>query len=148
MSDPLSVTASVIGVATLAYQSCKALNDIISSFVDAPKTLRDMCRDLDALQSLLASLQVAVDGVPDASLSADQRACLAELKPPVQSCHISCDDFIGKLAKVTSHSEEGGRVNWLDRARLHFNEKDITSLKSRLGDCKQTLNVALGVVTL
>lgn len=147
MSDPLGGSASVIAVITLAYQSCKALNDVIGSFVNAPKTLQHLRGDLDVLQHLIRSIQSVVDGATKAQLSVDQETCIVELVPGVQSCQGACDDFTQKLSKITSHSKDN-QVSWLDRTRIHFNEKDIIILKSRLGDCKNTLDIALGVATL
>lgn len=150
MADPLSVTASVIAVVTAACQSCKALSDLISSFLNAPKDLLNLRGDLDALQAVIESLEHAVSpGSPDAasSLSTEQKSCMKELVPAMRSCQTACDDFAQRLSKAMSHSPQG-RVSLIHRAKWHFNEKDIMFLQSRLGDCKQTLSVALGVVTL
>jgi hypothetical protein len=86
MADLLSIAASVIVVATLAYQSCKTLNEAIGSFVNAPKTLQALRRDLDALQTLLDLLQGAVGGVPNDALSPNQRSCFEALKPALEGC--------------------------------------------------------------
>lgn len=147
MADPLSISASAIAVITLAAQSCKALNDIIAGFVNAPKTLQDLRGDLGNVQHLIQSLESVVGGATRTQLSVDQRTCIAELVPAMQNCQGACDDFRAKLSKITSHSKED-QVSWIDRSRIHFNEKEIMLLKSRLGDCKETLDVALGVVTL
>lgn len=150
MADPLSITASVIGVITAACQSCKALSDLIYSFVNAPKNLSNLRGDLNTLRALIESLEQTVSPVsPDAItyLSTEQNSCMKELVPAISSCQTACDDFAQRLSKATSRSPQG-RVSLIDRAKWQFNEKDIIVLRSRLGDCKQTLSVALGVVTL
>ena len=144
MADPLSVSVSVAEVANSAYQSCKALNETIGGFINAPKIFQDLRRDLVALQSLLDSLQGALHDVPNAALSVNQRNCFEELKPAMRGCQAICDDFVQKLSKIANHSDTE-RVNWGDRVRLHFNEKDAILLKGRLGDYTQTFDVALGV---
>jgi hypothetical protein len=147
MGDPLSVTAGVIAVAGLAYSSAKALNEAIASFLNAPKVLRDIGKDLGILQNLLQALQQPLDGVPNADLSNDQKACFESLKPALEACKGMCDDFTLKLSKMTSHSQ-ADKVSWRDRARLHFNEKDVALLQSDLEKHKQTVDVAIGVATL
>ncbi|ETS76325.1 hypothetical protein PFICI_11712 [Pestalotiopsis fici W106-1] len=145
MADPLSITASAIGVITAAFQSCQALNGLVSSWANAPKTLKDLRGDLSALQNLIQSLQREVATSDD--LSAEQRTCILELVPAIESCRDACEGFSARVSRATSHSKDD-QVAFLDRARLYLGEKDIQTFKSRLGDCKQTLNVALGVVTL
>ena len=147
MTDPLSITASVIAVAGLAYSSAKTLNEVIRSFSNAPKVLQDIGRDLQILQNLLQALQQPLNGVPNANLSEDEKACYESLRPALQACKSLCDEFSAHLSKMTSHSQ-GDKVNWWDRARLHFNEKDVALLKSDLEKHKQTVDIAIGVATL
>ena len=147
MGDPLSVTAGVIAVAGLAYTSAKTLKDAISSFLNAPEVLRDIGNDLGIFQNVLQSLQQPLVGVPNANLSDDQKACFESLKPALGACRGMCDEFACKLSKMTSHSQPD-KVNWWDRARLHFNEKDLALLKSNLEKHKQTVDVAIGVATM
>ena len=146
MGDPLSVTAGVIAVAGLAYSSAKVLKEMIASFSNAPKLLQNIGEDLQVLQSLIQALQQPLDGVLDADLSDDQKACFESLKPALEACKRTCDDFVSKLSKMTSHSRADS-VSWWDRARLHFNEKDVALLKSDLEIHKQTVDVTIGVAT-
>jgi hypothetical protein len=147
MPEPLSITAGVIAVGGLAYSSCKALNDTISSFRNAPKMLSDLRGDLDTIQNLLQSLEAALNGVEDSALSADQKSCFVNLQPAIKGCKVTCDGFAAKLSKITSHSD-ADHVSLLDRGRLQFNEKEISMLKAGLERDKQTLDIAVGVATL
>ena len=147
MGDPVSVTASVIAVAGFAYSSAKTLKEAIVSFLNAPKVLRDIGEDLGILQNLLQALQQPLKRVSNADLSNDQKACFESLKPALEACKGMCDNFALKLSKMTSHSQ-ADKVDWRDRARLHFNEKDIAMLKSDLEKHKQTVDVAIGIATL
>ena len=147
MADPCSVTASVIAVAGLAYSSAKKLKELITSFSDAPQVLHDLGTDLGLLQSLMQALQQSLEGVSNADLSNDQKACFESLKPALEACKGMCDTFTSKLSKMTSRSQ-AGRVNWWDRARIHFNTNDIAILKSDLEKYKQTVDVAIEVATL
>lgn len=143
----MDITASIIAVGTLAYQSCKSLNDFIGSFRNAPATLQALRSDLQVFQNLIELLQTSLARVGDVDLTAEQLSCLEALESAIKSCQIACGHFADKLAKATSRSDDG-HVSFLDRARLHFGEKDTLLLKSRLGDCKETLDFALAIVTL
>ena len=147
MADPLSVTAGVIAVAGLACSSAKALQEVITSFSNAPEVLRDIGKDLGILQRLLESLQQPLNEVPNADLSDDQKACFESLKPALQACSEMCRGFTSKLSKMTSHSQ-ADKVNWWDRAKMYFNEKDLALLKSNLEKYKQTVDIAIGVATM
>ncbi|KAF4459313.1 glycosyl family 43 [Fusarium albosuccineum] len=151
MGDPLSVTASVIAVANLALKSCQALQNTISSFKNAPKTVKDLQSDLSNLQKQLDSLHTWLNSTRrpdgDQNLIDNQQELVKQLKPALQGCQEYCDDFTQRLSRLTSKSDTD-RVDWKDKARLHFHEDDISLLKSRLGDYKQTLGIALSITTL
>ena len=93
MGDPLSVTDSVIAVAGLAFKSAKTLNEAIASFANAPELLRDLGKGLGILQNILQALKEELDGVPNADLANDQKACFEGLKPPLGACEEVCDRF-------------------------------------------------------
>ena len=147
MSDPLSISASVIAVAGLAYSSCKVLSDTIKSFRNAPKTLADIRTELSAIRNLLDSLINTLGGVENIALSNNQRTCFINLESAIKHCETTCKDFTGRLSRITSHSGTD-HVNWFDRTRLHFNENDVSLLRAALERDKQTLDFALGVATL
>ncbi|KAI1213193.1 uncharacterized protein F4807DRAFT_413235 [Annulohypoxylon truncatum] len=145
MADPLSITASVIAVATLAYQSLKSLSNTISALKHAPENLKDLRNDLDILQSLLDSLQKELGSTK--SVNQTQSLTFGRLKPALDDCKAACDGFNAKLIRLTSHSGTD-HVNWFDRLRLQFKEDDILLFKAKLANCKQTLDIALGVATI
>ena len=55
MSDPLSITASVITVAGLAYNSVKTLHDFCTGIRDAPRTIQETNVDLNEISKVLLS---------------------------------------------------------------------------------------------
>ena len=105
MGDPLSVTDGVIAVAGLAFKSAKTLNEAIASFANAPELLRDLGKGLGSLHTVLQALKEGLDGVPNADLSNDQKACFEGLKPALGACREVCDRFALQsmsVANVTS----------------------------------------------
>ncbi|KAJ3534691.1 hypothetical protein NM208_g7437 [Fusarium decemcellulare] len=150
MADPLSIAASVVAVATLAYKSCQALNDTISSLKNVPKIIQDLRNDLNTLQSQLHTLKAGLDDIRQQGgqgLAAGQQERLRELEPALKACQECCEEFTRKLLDKTSHSG-ANHVDWRDRWRLHFNDNEFSLLKSRLSNYKQTLEIALSIMTI
>ena len=61
--DPLSITASVVGITTAALQSAQFLVKTIDNVKDAPHTIKDISTDLRVVESVLQDLNTkAQDG--------------------------------------------------------------------------------------
>lgn len=144
--DPLSITSSVIAVTSLAYNSCKALNDIIKGLTNTPDTLQTLRNSLDAFEAVIRPLERDLSGLEDAVFSPEQQASLRALSPVVRSCRSTCDEFT-RLTGLTSHSDEQ-RIALRDRIRLHFHDNDVRLLKENLAQCQRTLSDALGYAGL
>lgn len=145
--DPLSITASVISVTSLAYQSCKALRNLIKGLTNAPDTLKALYNTLETFENVTKSLQNELDGLEDSALSPDQKDSLRALEPVMRHCNTVCDAFGTRLAELTSHSDQD-HITWVDRFRLRFNDSDIQILKENLAQCQRTLNDALSFTNL
>lgn len=146
--EPLSITAAVIGVVRLTYDSCKSLNEKLKGIKNAPEKLETLHRDLDAFQAILNSQgEASFSGLEDVALSSDQQASLKALLTVMEGCRTVCEAFEKKISHLTSHSDEN-RMALRDRIRLHFNDSDIGLLKENLAQSQRTLNDALGFANL
>jgi hypothetical protein len=148
MTDPLSITASVIAVAALAYSSSQLLYETISGIREAPETFMHLKTDLQTLSQTINSLQQGLKkSDTDAGLSEMQKSNLREIKPTLEACHNACDAFKGKVDKIMRHSKDG-HTSLRDRLKLQFQEKEIGAFQARLGSYKSTLAIALEFSTL
>jgi hypothetical protein len=148
MSDPLSITASVAAIATIAYASSKALYEIIRDIHDAPKLFLNLTIDLEALQAVLTALKTEFEGNGrDAALSEAQRSCLKELGPSLRGCSNACDKFKSRLQELMSNSHDG-HTSFRDRVKLQFHDKEVSAFRFRLASYKSTLSVGLGFASL
>jgi len=147
MAEAIGPAASVIGIATLAYSSSKALYELLNGIHQAPKTLEFLKTDLDALQKLLSSLKVELKHKPDQNLSDGLKQCLKEVERSLKGCSKACDEFREKLSKITSHSTEQ-HTSLRDKVKLQFQEKEITTLRYRLASYKATLNIAISFTSM
>lgn len=145
--EPLSITASVIGVTRLTYDSCKALNHIIKGLKNAPASLEALQKGLNSFEAVIKPLEQDFADVDDPDLSPHQRASLGALQPVLQLCRTACDGFSERLTELTSHSDDN-RFALRDRFRLHFNDSDIRVLKENLAQGQRTLSDALGFANL
>ncbi len=102
MSNPFSISAGVIRVAELAHSSCKALNDMIKGYLNAPQSLSDLGRDLEKVQSVLKSLIGALNKVENSTLSPDLQSCLINLEPAIRQFKAAYDEFTVRLSKIAS----------------------------------------------
>jgi len=146
MTDPLSVTASIIAVAGLAYSSSKALYEIIPTIRDAPQVFQNLNQSIAALSQILNALKTNLDG-RGARLSESQIACLQEAKPTLEGCDLACKDFKTMMEGLTAHSQDGRR-SFRDSIKLNFQNKRIADFRMRVVDWKESLALALDVALL
>lgn len=147
MAEALGLAASIIAIATLAYDSSKRLFEILDGIQKAPKAISEPKTDIGALQQLLKSLSSEVEGTDDADLPDRFKKYLEELKPSLEGCTNACIQFEEKISKITSHSDEK-HTSFRDSVRLQFQEKEILTFRYRLASCKATLNIALTMAHL
>jgi hypothetical protein len=143
MADGLSIAASVIAVAGLAYSSSKMLYQFIADIHDAPKTFLDLNTDIEALYKTIYSLKQELNDQDKATALSDaQKSNLREIEPSLEGCRDACNEFKGKLDKLMSHSK-GDYTSIRDRVKLQFKDKEIAAFRMRLGSYKSTLAIAL-----
>lgn len=78
MSDPLSVTASVLAVATAAFQVAKALNELAEGIGSAGAEVRFYANELDSFAKLLRVIETHVSDREDEA-SAVEHGLLLEI---------------------------------------------------------------------
>jgi hypothetical protein len=143
MADPLSITAGVVAVATLAYSSSKILYQTISDIQDDPEAFTHLKTDVETLCGTISSLKQELEK-RDAkvTLSDSQKSNLQEIQPTLDACRSACDAFKSKVDSVMRHSKDG-RTSLRDKLKLQFQEKEIRVFQARLASYKSTLAIAI-----
>lgn len=140
MTDPLSITASVVGITTAAIESVKFLHTTISDIKDVPTALGDIRSDLQAVEPLLQNLLIELK-------SEDSKVLLIDdIKGAVENCNSACSIFKNRLDHWMRHATKYKAfwAEWTDRVRVDiFEQGTINVYKGRLNDCKSTFTVAL-----
>ncbi|KAG4435557.1 hypothetical protein IFR05_008968 [Cadophora sp. M221] len=140
--DPLSITASVVGITTAALQSAQFLVKTIDNIKDAPSTIKDLSADLRVVESVLRELNA---NVQDDSL---QIIRSSQIGPAVENCDRACKAFQLQVERWMKHSKED-KIFWISRWKIGlFGPDRIKTFKGQLNDCKSTLNIALTTANL
>ncbi|RYN82212.1 hypothetical protein AA0119_g13442 [Alternaria tenuissima] len=140
--DPLSITASITGITTAAFQSVQFLAKTIDNVKDAPNTVRSVSTDLQAVEPVLQNLEKALqDGTSQIVLS-------NEIKYAVDNCDRACRAFQSQVEHWMKHSTED-KMFWMDRWKIGlFGLERIKTFRGQLSDCKGTLSMALSTATI
>ncbi|KAH7406617.1 hypothetical protein DE146DRAFT_398656 [Phaeosphaeria sp. MPI-PUGE-AT-0046c] len=135
MADPLSITASIVAIATAAIQSVKSLNDTVSRYKGRDKTLQRLQNELEDVSGILDSLKEAI--LAEVSIS-------TLLKGPVGRCSEVCREFEQSMQSFGEKTKTGIR----DWAKLEFMRGDINEFIDTISGYKSTIAVGLGIITL
>lgn len=135
MADPLSVTASVLAVATAAIVSIRSLCETVKSFQNRNNTLRRLQNKLQDLATILDSLAQVINA--DTSV-------LTLLEGPIDRCKEICKEFEQSMKKFQGKSKTG----LLDWTKLEFMRGDINDFIDTIEGYKSTITVGLGTINL
>lgn len=113
MADPLTITASIVGVAVSALHGTRLLLDDLRKIVDAPKVVEDLKSDLTAIETALQCLQT----VEELEWQELGDAIAASSKIAVGSCQTACEIFRSDLLRWTKRSRDG-KLSWRDRTKI------------------------------
>lgn len=147
MSDPLRITAGVVGITAVAITSIQSLMTFVRSIQQAPKSVEQINSDLGSLESAITSLSKAFSG--RAPVSEALRSIVTDIKlaDMINNCGDSCTAFEESLARWTKHTTPS-HTSKRDRFVIAFEDHAIGSFHSQLNACKQTLGIVINTSTL
>ena len=140
--DPLSVAASVAGVATMGVQLSQTIYNLISTFYEAEREMSTIANDL----SLLAMVLNELEGV----LRRDSRVYRRRMVRVVNDILNNCEDVFESLSKyiVANPQDAKSSKQFQRKVRWYFQRHRVKPLQAGLESMKSTLNVLLHVVHL
>lgn len=141
--DPLSMTASVIAVITLAATTTKQLADFREDWKRVPDELTSLGNEVSNLRVVLESCRFAFDHSKDRT-DMSQLASLLKAKSMVEHAQKLLQELAGLLASCWRPSQNKGarRLKWIkhrDRA---------TRLRQELKTCRDDLNAVLSALSV
>lgn len=144
MADPLSITASIVGITVPTLHAIRVLAEDLQQLKDAPDTVRELQDDLRTVDMAIKSLQKVEDRdweVLGANIAENSRTT-------IYTCQKACDSFRTYLQRWTRHSTEGN-LTWQDRTNVGFFKRgQIKSISEQLQNCKITINTVVNVAVL
>ncbi|OBT50955.1 hypothetical protein VE04_08904, partial [Pseudogymnoascus sp. 24MN13] len=133
--DPLSITASVLALATAAIRSTKSLDETVKCLKDRTATLRRLRHELNDLMDILESLTQVIDG---------ETSVIKLLQGPINRCTQVCSEF-EQLMKVFNVKSKTGFRDW---TKMQFMGGNINEFIDTIAGYKSTITVGLGTITM
>lgn len=145
--DPLSVTASVIAVATLAWESCKAAHNLVDGLAEAPLAIARSKTSIIETQKTLTAVQEMLTAGSKPNNELNTVLQTIDLNETLASAKHLCDEYASAIARFTGHSTED-KFSKRDRVIVNLHESKIDKLSKELGDCQRTISMVLISINL
>ncbi|KAI0144646.1 Rho GTPase activation protein [Xylariaceae sp. FL1272] len=143
MADPLSVSASVVGLIGAGAKISQALAHVVSKARHAPKECKNLRIEVDTIQAILSQLQLFLLGNRRAPRS---RTSLI-LVDQVIATLAACVTTFSELDIFTEALQSDHDLGILDRLRWVAKEGEVKDLLTRLESHKSSLNLMLMILT-
>lgn len=142
--DPLSVTASVVGLVLAADQVKSILLQLINGLNDPPNLTRNVMDEIHSITSVICSLQKFL---PDEARASESRS----RKGLIHVDHLiitltGCVRTFSDLQKEISDLKSGDGMNALDRFKWARKEDIIIQILRRLQEHKSSLALMLNIL--
>jgi hypothetical protein len=131
----LAAVASVIGIATPAFQGIKSVYDFIDGMREAPGGVKRISLELKELQRVLETIPTQDNAVPIVHTISQEMG----LKEVIVACDKACLDFFEKLKQWMPSPDE---PSMLDRVKVQAHRKTINTCRDIVRDTKGTIMLA------
>lgn len=141
--DPLSITASAIGITGFAMTSIVELRTLIDDLSEAQDVVEDVAANLANIERPLAALEQLhiSDGATSSAAKEDLRK--AGVAEAVNMCGDACSDFSKNLTKWTRHSS-ATKLSLRDRLSVGlWNREKVRTLRTQVQSCEATVQFAV-----
>lgn len=136
MAVALGVTASVIAVTTLAWDSSKRLYDLVDGLNNAPEAISHTKASLSTTQNALQTLKHNL--TTENSAAFDMLLRRFRMVEALEGSHKECDRFSRKIETYTKHSKDV-TFSKRDRFIVNFHDSEIKQFNGRLQDHWQAI---------
>ena len=144
MADPLSITASVVGVIVPALHAIRLLLEDLQQLKKAPKTVKRLVDDVHSVDTALELLQ----SVEKREWDLLGTGVAEKAETTIRSSTHACNLFRADLKKWTRHSDDG-ELSWLDQANVGFFKKyQVKAMAEQLKSCRLAINLIVSIATL
>ncbi|KAJ6101889.1 NACHT nucleoside triphosphatase [Penicillium sp. IBT 16267x] len=148
MADPLSIASGIAGLLSLGIQVTQSLVNFYTAYKDQDTDLAKVTQNLDNLQSLFRSLDVAVEKRRSQAYTRD---LLQEVEKAVQKCEEIINELQSECEKFHKDSVAGlkDRVKVAGRrAAYPFRKSTLQKLEEDVSDIRENVSFAIDVLQL
>jgi hypothetical protein len=137
--DPLSLTASIVGLVSFAIDVTKTVNEYISDVRHAPAESRELASELSALTNALDSLSAFLATQDQKSTSFKDTSVLYST---TQLCHGKLNAIHETLRGFLKKTEH---MKWYRRLVWPFKKEDHLEVIGTLRGCMQIFHFSLSI---
>lgn len=148
MADPLSIASGIAGLLSFGVQVTQTLVDFYSAYKDQDTNLSRITQNLESLQSIFRSLDVAIQ---DRRSRADAQELFEEVEKATQRCEEIINELQFECQKFDKGSITGfrGRIQVAGRrAAYPFRKSTLQKLEEDIGEIRENLSFALDALQL
>ncbi len=141
--DPLSITASSLGITQFAVSSIVQLHDFINNLAEANEVVQDITSHLEGVQRPLAALEELAILDPIAYTAAKADLEKTGVVEAVNNCGQACANFTDNLKRWTKHSSDA-KFSLRDRFSVGiWNKEKIRTFRMQVQSCQATVQFAV-----
>ena len=142
MSDPLSTTAAIVGLATTSAKIASTARQLYSSGTDAPTSIRRISEEMDQLYIIFSQVQILLEGHVQKRSSQNRLTMipLRYLMGVLSSCVLACSSLGKKLSEIAG-AGLGARVQW-----ALWTEVEAGVILAELERHKSSLHIMLTII--
>ena len=147
--DPLSITASVVGLTATCVQTAKTLSDLKDKFQNASLTISAICTETTIISASLSQIQSLMLGNPDGlSNKLQQRPDLeSTLDQSLTGCYIVFDVLQAEVQKLLEFSPPGSSEFGLrTKLRYMWNESTMQDILTQIRGLQTALTLLLQIL--
>ncbi|KAL9118558.1 MAG: hypothetical protein Q9187_004898, partial [Circinaria calcarea] len=141
--DPLSVSASIIGLLAVAAKVTVLLTVLVDSAKAIPQLVQSVLTEVSDISACLGQLQAFLTGAKSASRS---RTSLIMVEQVVVIL-AGCVSTFSELEAVAERLKTEQPIRALEKLKWARKEGDISKILGRLQASKSSLNLILAVLT-
>lgn len=142
--DPLSITASLLAVATAGIESTRSLRAAVKRYQTRDATLQRLLAEVDDMENSLRVLEQLLESSKQEPGIAGDVLIAELLQSPIKRCNQLCKEF-----EIAMHRFSGkSKTNIVDWAKMEFMRGDFSQFLDTLAGYKATIAVGLGVLTM
>jgi len=148
--DPLSITASVVGLTATCVQTAKALNALKQKFVKAKLTIGAICTEATVISASLSQLQSSMlrDQEGFGNKVNERPELESALDTALTGCLIVFDVLQDEIRKLSLSSDDAtDQLRMTSKAKYLWNESTMQDLLRQLRGLEAALTLLLQLLT-